>query len=52
MSEEDVKEYVKELLAIYKTPRYVKFIEDFPCTMTGKPQKFKLKEMAIEELNL
>ena len=52
LSEEDVKEYVKQRLAIYKTPRYVKFIEDFPCTITGKPQKFKLKEMAIEEFNL
>ncbi len=51
LSEDGAKEYVKSHLAIYKTPRYVNFVKAFPCTSTGKPQKFKLKEMAMEMLD-
>jgi fatty-acyl-CoA synthase len=37
-------------LARFKVPRYVKFVDEFPLTATGKVQKFKLKEIAIDEL--
>jgi fatty-acyl-CoA synthase len=33
-------------------PRYVKFTDDFPLTVTGKVQKFKMREMAVVELGL
>jgi fatty-acyl-CoA synthase len=37
-------------MARFKVPRYVKFVDEFPLTATGKVQKFKLKEIAIDEL--
>ena len=39
-------------IAHYKVPRYVKVVTEFPMTVTGKVQKFKLREQAIEELGL
>ena len=37
-------------LAAYKVPRYWQFVESFPMTVTGKIQKFQLREMAVELL--
>ena len=39
-------------IAHYKVPRYVLVVDEFPMTVTGKVQKFKLREEAIEELGL
>ena len=39
-------------LAKFKTPEYVWFMDEFPTTVTGKIQKFRLREMAIEKFNL
>ena len=39
-------------IATYKIPRYWKFVDAFPMTVTGKIQKFKMREMAVEELGL
>ncbi len=44
--------YCRERLAAYKRPRYWRFVEAFPMTMTGKVQKFRLREMAVELLGL
>lgn len=52
MSEEEVREFCKDRIANYKTPKYVKFVEGYPMTASGKIQKFKLREMAIKELHL
>ncbi|HHV98408.1 MAG TPA: AMP-binding protein [Clostridiaceae bacterium] len=52
LTEEEVKEYVRTNMARHKTPRYVKFMDSFPMTASGKIQKYKLREMAIEELGL
>ena len=52
LSEDEVKSYVKEHMARHKTPKYVYFITEFPMTASGKIQKFKLREMAVEYLNL
>lgn len=49
---EDVKEYCRGRIAHYKVPAYVAFVDEFPMTVTGKIQKFKLREMAVEELGL
>jgi fatty-acyl-CoA synthase len=39
-------------IATYKIPRYWKFVEAFPMTVTGKTQKYRMREVAIEELGL
>ena len=52
MSEEEVRAFCKGKIANYKIPRYVKFVDGYPMTASGKIQKFKLREMAIKELQL
>ena len=52
LSEESVREYCQARLAHYKVPRYVVFTDGFPMTVTGKVQKFKMREDAIERLGL
>jgi len=42
----------RERLATYKVPRYWRFVEEFPMTVTGKVQKYRLREMAVELLGL
>jgi fatty-acyl-CoA synthase len=51
-TEEEVREFCAGRIAHYKIPRYVKFVSEFPMTVTGKVQKFKMRESAIEELGL
>ena len=45
-------EFCRGRIAHYKIPRYVRCVEEFPLTVTGKVQKFKLREQAVEELGL
>lgn len=52
MSEEEVRGFCKGKIANYKVPRYVKFVDSYPMTASGKIQKFKLQEMAINEMQL
>ncbi len=52
ITEEEIKEYVKSHMARHKTPKYVWFMDEFPMTASGKIQKFRLREMAIEKFNL
>ncbi len=52
LSAEDVRRYCEGKIAHYKIPRYVEVIEEFPMTVTGKIQKFKLREQAVEQLSL
>ena len=52
LTEEDLKEFCRGKIAHYKVPRYVKFTDEFPMTVTGKIQKFKMREQAVEELGL
>jgi len=49
-SEDELKAFCKSRLAAYKVPRHWHFVEAFPMTVTGKVQKFKLREMAVELL--
>jgi fatty-acyl-CoA synthase len=51
-SEEELTAYCKARLAAYKVPRYWRFTDSFPMTVTGKVQKYRLREMAIELLGL
>ena len=49
---EDIKDFCRASIAHYKVPRYIKFTDTFPMTITGKIQKFKMREQSIEELGL
>lgn len=49
---QDIKDYCKGKIAKYKIPRYVKFVDSYPMTITGKVQKFRIRELAIKELGL
>lgn len=51
-TEDDIRRFCHDHLAHFKTPKYVKFVESFPTTVTGKIQKFKIREQAIVELGL
>ena len=48
----EIQEFCKEQIAHYKIPRYIKFVDAFPMTVTGKVQKFIMREQMIEELCL
>jgi fatty-acyl-CoA synthase len=52
LTEDEVKAYVLKNMARHKVPKYVQFVSEFPLTASGKIQKFKLREMAIETLGL
>jgi fatty-acyl-CoA synthase len=47
-----VREYCQGKIAHYKIPRYVRFTAEFPMTVTGKIQKFKMRETSVTELDL
>jgi fatty-acyl-CoA synthase len=49
---EDIREFCKGQIAHYKIPRYVKFVDAFPMTVTGKIQKYLMREQMKEELGL
>jgi fatty-acyl-CoA synthase len=52
LSEEDVKAFCRGRIATFKIPHYVRFTDAFPMTVTGKIQKFRMREAAISELHL
>ncbi|MGO8961378.1 MAG: AMP-binding protein [Streptosporangiaceae bacterium] len=52
LTAEQVREFCTGRIAHYKIPRYVRITEDFPMTVTGKVQKFKMRETSVAELGL
>jgi fatty-acyl-CoA synthase len=52
MTEDELKQLVRGSLARHKVPKYVKFTASFPMTASGKIQKYKMREEAVEELGL
>jgi fatty-acyl-CoA synthase len=52
LTEDELREYCRGQIAHFKIPRYLKFVDSFPMTVTGKVQKYKMRETAIEELGL
>jgi fatty-acyl-CoA synthase len=52
LTEEDVKAFCKDQIAHYKVPRHIKFVNDFPMTVTGKMQKFIMRETMIAEIGI
>ncbi len=51
-TEEEIKQFVTENMARHKVPKYVAFVKEFPMTASGKIQKFKLRDMAVEMYGL
>jgi len=49
---EEIRTFCQGQIAHYKVPRYVKFVDSFPMTVTGKIQKFLMRQQMIEELGL
>ena len=52
LDEDEVRAFCKGKIAHYKVPRYMKFVDAFPMTITGKIQKFKIRELMQQELGL
>ncbi len=52
LTEEEVRQFCRDQIAHYKIPRHVFFVSEYPTTVTGKIQKFKLREMGIRRLGL
>jgi fatty-acyl-CoA synthase len=46
-----VKSFCKGEIADFKIPRLVRFVDSFPITISGKVQKFRMREMHVAELN-
>jgi len=51
-TEDEIKSFCRGQIAHYKVPRYVRFVTEFPMTVTGKVQKFQIRDVMIEELKL
>ncbi len=50
LTEDDVKAFCKDQIAHYKVPRHIRFVEDFPMTVTGKMQKYLMRAAMAEDL--
>jgi len=51
-TEEEIKEFCRGQIAYYKIPEHVRFVDDFPATLSGKIQKYKIREFEIEARGL
>ncbi len=51
-SEGEIRDWCRERIAHYKVPRYVRFVDELPMTVTGKAQKFLMRERMVRELGL
>jgi fatty-acyl-CoA synthase len=49
-TEDEIREFCKGKIAHFKIPHYISFVEEFPMTVTGKFQKFRMREIAMEKL--
>ena len=49
---EEIRDYCRGQIAHYKVPRYIKFVDGFPMTVTGKIRKVEMRQVSIEELGL
>lgn len=52
LDEDEVREFCKGKIAHYKVPKYMRFVDAFPMTVTGKIQKFKIRELMKQELGI
>jgi len=47
-TEEEIRQFCSGKIAHFKIPQYIRFVEDFPLTVTGKVQKFKIRQQEIK----
>jgi fatty-acyl-CoA synthase len=52
LTAEDIQSYCKGKIAFFKIPKHIKIVEEFPMTVTGKIQKFRMRETFVQELGL
>jgi fatty-acyl-CoA synthase len=52
LTDEELKGFCRERIAHYKVPRYVVFVDDYPTTVTGKVQKYRLRELGVDRFAL
>jgi fatty-acyl-CoA synthase len=52
LTDEEVKAFCKDQIAHYKVPRHIRFVTEFPMTVTGKMQKFIMREKMVDELGV
>jgi fatty-acyl-CoA synthase len=52
VTDEALREFCRGKIAHFKVPRYIKLVDEFPMTVTGKVQKFKMREQAVAELGV
>jgi fatty-acyl-CoA synthase len=52
VSSEELTAFCRGRIATFKIPAYWKFVDEFPTTVTGKVQKFRMREVAVAELGL
>jgi fatty-acyl-CoA synthase len=50
LTEEALRDYLRERMAHFKVPRYIRFVQEFPMTVTGKLQKFRMRVLMMEIL--
>jgi fatty-acyl-CoA synthase len=51
-AEEEIREFCRGRIAHFKVPQFIRFVEAFPMTVTGKVQKFRIREIEIEDRGL
>ena len=51
-TEDEIRDFCRGQIATCKIPRYVRFTTEFPTTVTGKIQRFRMRQVSIEELGL
>ena len=52
LTEQELAEFCKGSIAHYKIPKYIRFVDEFPMTVTGKIQKFAMRQKMIDDLHL
>jgi fatty-acyl-CoA synthase len=50
ISEEEIRTFLKDRIAHFKVPKYIHFVDEFPMTVTGKLQKFRMREIAMQSM--
>ena len=48
--EAEIRDFCKDRIAHFKIPQYIRFVDEFPMTITGKIQKFRMREVMQDEL--
>ncbi len=51
-TDEEMRDFARDQIAHFKIPRYIKFVDAFPMTVTGKVQKYIMRDLAVQELGL